>query len=218
MLAAAVELADAEGIDAVTMRRVGEALRVEAMSLYNHVANKEDLLDGMVDLVFAEVDLPDATVGWSDAMAGRARSMRATLLRHRWAVGLMESRIAPGPASLRHHDAMLGCSRRAGFSIEMAAHAYSLIDSYVYGFVLQEVTLPFELSVDGSNLEEMVQTILPDISDEYPYLAELTAEHVLQVGYNYADEFEFGLTLLLDAMAARASAADTGSSLSDSPG
>lgn len=198
VLTAALALADREGIESLTMRRLGEVLGVEAMSLYNHVANKEDLLDGMIDAVFAEIELPAVGSEWESAMGDRARSLRAALVRHRWAIGLMDSRSSPGPATLRHHDAVIGCSRRAGFTVEMAAHAFSLIDSYVYGFVLQEVALPFDGTED---LEDVVQAILPNVQGgDYPYLAELTVEHVLQVGYNYADEFDFGLTLILDAI------------------
>jgi AcrR family transcriptional regulator len=198
VLTAALGLADEQGIESLTMRRLGQALGVEAMSLYNHVANKEDLLDGMIDMVFAEIELPVIGAEWKSAMGDRARSLRAALLRHRWAIGLMDSRTSPGPATLRHHDAVIGCSRRAGFSIEMAAHAFSLIDSYVYGFVLQEVTLPFD---DTDDLDDVVPAILSNVqADDHPYLAELTVEHVLQVGYNYADEFDFGLSLILDAL------------------
>jgi AcrR family transcriptional regulator len=197
-LHAAVELADAEGIDAVTMRRLAQTLGVEAMSLYHHVANKSDILDGMVDLVFAEIELPDERDAWVQAMTGRAKSVRAALTRHRWAVGLMESRSSPGPASLRHHDAVIGCCRRSGFSVEMTAHAFSLMDSYIYGFVLQEISLPFD---DGDDLGDMIDTMLPpSVADTYPYLVELASEFVLRPGYSYGDEFEFGLRLILVAL------------------
>jgi AcrR family transcriptional regulator len=197
-LRAAVELADAEGIDAVTMRRLARTLGVEAMSLYHHVANKSDILDGMVDLVFAEIALPDDRDGWVPAMTARATSVRDALTRHRWAVGLMESRSSPGPATLRHHDAVIGCCRRSGFSVEMTAHAFSLMDSYIYGFVLQEIGLPFE---DGDDLSNMVDTMLPpSMVDTYPYFAELAAEFVLRPGYSYSDEFAFGLRLVLETL------------------
>jgi AcrR family transcriptional regulator len=197
-LRAGVELADAEGIDAVTMRRLAQTLGVEAMSLYHHVANKSDILDGMVDLVFTEIDLPDDSDGWVAAMTARATSVRAALSRHRWAVGLMESRSSPGPATLRHHDAVIGCCRRSGFSVEMTAHAFSLMDSYIYGFVLQEISLPFE---DGDDLGDMIDTMLPRSMEEtHPHLTELATEFVLRPGYSYGDEFEFGLRLILDAL------------------
>src|SRR5215831_16044757 len=143
VLRAAVALADTGGISSLSMRKLGEALGVEAMSLYNHVASKNDLLDGMIDIVFGEIDLPSGDGDWKAAMRRRAISARQVLRRHPWAIGLMESRTSPGPATLRHHDAVLGCLRRAGFSIELTAHAYALLDSYIYGFALQEASLPF---------------------------------------------------------------------------
>src|SRR5918911_234734 len=157
VLRAAVTFADQHGIGALTMRRLGEALGVEAMSLYNHVANKADLLDGMVDTVFGEIDLPAADVDWRSAVRQRAVSARRALGCHRWAIGLMESRSSPGPATLRHHDAVLGCLRRAGFSIELTGHAYAVLDSYIYGFALQEASLPFE---DTDSTAEVAQEIL----------------------------------------------------------
>jgi AcrR family transcriptional regulator len=197
-LTAAITLADAEGIEAVTMRKLARELGVEAMSLYHHVANKDDILDGMVDLVFAEIELPAEDADWTTAMRDRARSLRAALLRHPWAIGIMESRRAPGPATLRHHDAVIGCCRRAGFSVEMSAHAFSLLDSYIYGFVLQEVSLPFE---DGDDLAEVLDAMTPDgFAESYPHFAELAAEYVLRPGYSYGDEFAFGLGLVLDAL------------------
>jgi AcrR family transcriptional regulator len=207
-LRAALELADTDGIEAVTMRKLAQALGVEAMSLYHHVANKSDILDGMVDLVFAEIDLPDETAGWSVAMTMRANSVRAALLRHRWAIGLMESRASPGPATMCHHEAVIGACRRAGFSVEMTAHAFSMMDSYIYGFVLQEIGLPFE---DGDDLGEMVETMLPaSMAETYPYFTELASEFVLRPGYSYSDEFDFGLRLILDALASLSFAGDSG--------
>ena len=143
VLRAAVTRADQEGISSLSMRKLGEALGVEAMSLYNHVASKSDLLDGMIDIVFGEIDLPSGDGDWKVAMRRRAISARQVLHRHPWAIGLMESRTSPGPATLRHHDAVLGCLRRAGFSIQLTAHAYSLLDCYIYGFALLEASLPF---------------------------------------------------------------------------
>src|SRR5437879_1355197 len=136
VLRAAVDLADRGGIEARSMRRLGQELGVEAMSLYNHVRNKEELLNGMIDIVFSEIDLPAADADWSTAMRRRAISARQALKRHPWAIGLMESRAQPGPATLRHHDSVLRNLREGGMSIETAAHAYSLLDSYIYGFTL----------------------------------------------------------------------------------
>jgi AcrR family transcriptional regulator len=143
ILRAAISLADRDGIESLSMRKLGQELGVEAMSLYNHVRNKVDMLDGMVDVVFSEIDLPADGIDWRTAMRQRAISARQALLRHPWAIGLMESRATPGPATLRHHDAVLGSLRRASFSVDMAAHAYSILDGYIYGFALTELTLPF---------------------------------------------------------------------------
>ncbi|MDP1804428.1 MAG: TetR/AcrR family transcriptional regulator C-terminal domain-containing protein [Acidimicrobiales bacterium] len=199
VLAGAVAFADERGIESLTMRKLGEALSVEAMSLYNHVANKDELLDGMVDIVFSEVGLPSGDVDWKTAMRRRAVSARQVLSRHRWAIGLMESRTSPGPATLRHHDAVIGCLRGAGFSVEMAAHAFSLLDSYVYGFALQEATLPFDTAEQTAEVAEMILSSLQP--GEYPHLTELAVEHVLKPGYDYGNEFEFGLDLILDGLA-----------------
>jgi AcrR family transcriptional regulator len=181
------------------MRRLGEVLGVEAMSLYNHVANKSELLDGMVDVVFGEIDLPGGESDWRSAMRQRALSARTVLSRHRWAIGLMESRTTPGPATLRHHDAVIGSLRGGGFSVAMAAHAFSVLDSYIYGFALQEANLPFDT---GEETAELAQAILAQFpADEYPHLTELTVEHVLQPGYDYGNEYAFGLDLILDGLA-----------------
>ncbi|MEU0217815.1 TetR/AcrR family transcriptional regulator C-terminal domain-containing protein, partial [Streptomyces sp. NPDC006265] len=173
-------------------------LGVEAMSLYYHVAGREDVLGGMVDVVFGEIDLPPRDTDWKSALRHRADSARAVLRRHPWAVGLMDSRSQPGPATLRHHDAVIGTLRTGGFSVPMAAHAVSLIDSYLYGFVLQELSLPFR---GAAELDEVAGAIVRDMPpDTYPHLTELATEHVLKPGYDYADEFTFGLTLILDAL------------------
>jgi AcrR family transcriptional regulator len=198
VLRAAVALADDGGIGALSMRKLGQVLGVEAMSLYNHVASKGDLLDGMVDVVFSEIGLPPGDVGWNPAMRQRAISARAALARHRWAIGLMESRRSPGPATLRHHDAVLGCLRGAGFSLEMTAHAYSVLDSYIYGFALQEASLPFDSAEEAPELAQEIAGQLP--AGEYPHLTELAIGHVLQPGYRYGDEFEIGLDLILDGL------------------
>jgi AcrR family transcriptional regulator len=198
VLAAAVSLADADGIGALTMRRLGEAVGVEAMSLYNHVEGKSDLLDGMVDTVFSEIELPSPDGDWRSAMRDRALSARAVLTRHPWAVGLMDSRTSPGPATLRHHDAVLGSLRGAGFDVPMAAHAFSALDSYTYGFVLQETSLPID---SPEQTEEVATAMLERFpAEEYPHLAELTVEHVLRPGYDYGEEFTFGLDLILDGL------------------
>ena len=202
VLRAAVALADTAGISALSMRKLGEALGVEAMSLYNHVASKGDLLDGMIDLVFSEIDLPSGDGDWRAAMRGRAISARQVLHRHRWAIGLMESRTSPGPATLRHHDAVLGRLRRAGFPVALTAHAYSLLDSYIYGFALQEASLPFGTGEEAARVAEEISGQFA--SGQYPYLTEMAMEHVVQPGYDFCDEFETGLDLILDALQAAA--------------
>jgi AcrR family transcriptional regulator len=198
LLRAGVAFADEHGIGSLTMRKLGEALGVEAMSLYKHVASKGDLLDGMIDLVFSEIGLPSRGVDWKTAMHGRAVSARQALSRHRWAIGLMQSRSSPGPATLRHHDAVIGCLREAGFPTPLAAHAFSVLDSYIYGFALQEASLPFDTEAQTADL---ARTIMARFTpDEYPHLTELALEHVLQPGYDYANEYEFGLELIIDGL------------------
>jgi AcrR family transcriptional regulator len=198
VLRAAVAFADERGIASLTMRKLGEVLGVEAMSLYNHVANKSELLDGMVDVVFGEIDLPADETDWRTGMRQRAIAAREVLSRHRWAIGLMESRASPGPATLAHHDDVIGCLRRGGFSVEMAAHAFSLLDSYIYGFALQEANLPFDTGEETAELAQTMLELFP--ADRYPHLTELTVEHVLRPGYDYANEFAFGLDLILDGL------------------
>jgi AcrR family transcriptional regulator len=198
ILQAALAFADANGIESLSMRKLGEAVGVEAMSLYNHVPSKGDLLDGLIDLVFSEIELPGSADDWRKAMRQRAIAVRAALKRHRWAIGLMESRTSPGPATLRHHDAVLGCLRQAGFPIALAAHAYAALDSYIYGFALQEASLPFETEEQTA---DMAQDFVAQFSpDEYPHLAEFTFKHVLQPGYDYGCEYEYGLDLILDGL------------------
>ena len=200
-LTAAVALADVEGLGSLTMRRLARDLGVEAMSLYHHVANKEDILDGMVELVFREIELPAPQDDWRPAMHRRAVSVRTTLKRHPWAISIMQSRSSPGPAALGHLDAVIGCCRRAGFSVEMAAHAVSLIDSYVYGFVLQEVNLP---AAETGGVEGVVESVMPTLERDYPHLAELTIGYVMQPGYSYGAEFDYGIGLVLDGLQAAA--------------
>lgn len=194
----ALDLADREGIAALSMRKLAQQLGVEAMSLYNHVSNKDDILDDMVDAVFAEIGLPECDNDWKSAMRQRADSMRTALVRHPWALGLLESRRHPGPATLAHHDAVIGCLRRAGFSLAMTAHAYSLTDSYIYGFALQELSFPTGFKDDTAALATAIlQPFPPNV---YPHLAEFTTGHVLQPGYNYGAEFDFGLNMILTAI------------------
>ena len=180
------------------MRTLADALGVAPMALYRHVASKDDLIDAMVDVVFSEIGVPVAGGDWKGSMRRRAIAIRDTLTRHRWAVGLMESRRTPGPANLRHHDAVIGRLRSAGFDVAMAAHAYSLLDSYIYGFALTKINLPFETADD---IGEVATTMLePFPANEYPNLVEFLSEHVMRPGYDYGDEFEYGLDLILDGL------------------
>ena len=197
ILAGALALADEIGIDDLTIRRLADALDVKPMTIYHHVANKEAIIDGMVDLVFAEIELPDPDLDWRTSIRRRCASARDVLARHRWAAPFMESRTNPGPATLGHHDAVLGCLRRA-LTIEMTAHAYALLDAYVYGFALQEATLP---ATGGEEMAELAGAMVEQFpTDHYPHLAEFTAEHVLQPGYDFTSEFDFGLDLILDGL------------------
>ena len=198
VLHTAVALADQVGFDGLSMRRLADQLGVVPMALYKHVADKDELLDGMVDLVFAEVEVP-AGVAWKTAMRVRATSMRDALRRHPWAIGRMETG-TPGPANLRHHNAVLGCLRRdAGFPFRTAVHAYSLMDSYIYGFALQDKTLSGDIPAEAKRRRDVVEQRHPDPAGAYPYLVEV-AEQLAEHGYDYTSEFEFGLDLILDSI------------------
>ena len=197
VLRAALDLADKDGIESLSMRKLGEKLGVEAMSLYNHVANKDDILDGIVDLVFGEIALPAERAPWKTAARGRAISAHEALLRHPWAPSLMQSRTRPGPATLRHHDSVLGSLRNDGFTLVMAAHGVSVIDGYVYGFALQQINIPLQ---SREQVAEVGASILRQLAGEYPHLAEMITDHAMKPGYDYADEFEFGLDLILDGL------------------
>lgn len=207
VLGAAMALADADGLGAVTMQGIGRRLGVEAMSLYRHVANKEDILDDLVDLVMAEVELPPAEEGWRQAMRRRAVSARHVFARHPWAIGLVESRARPGPSTLRHQEAVLRVLLEAGFSGLEAARAYSLLDSYIYGFALQEASLPFDDAEGQARLGEEI--LGRGQYDAYPSMARVASEF-LAAGPE-AGVFEWGLDLILDGVAlARGAAARQG--------
>jgi AcrR family transcriptional regulator len=197
-LEVALAVADSEGIEAVSMRRLARELGVEAASLYHHVDGKEQILDGLVDMVAAEIEAPQASVDWRETISQRAHNTRAGLRRHPWAVSLMASRTTPGPATLRLLETGIRCFREGGFSVPLAAHAISMVDSYVHGFVLQEVNLPFR---DESELAAMTGAIMAAFpSSEFPYLFEMTVEHVLQPGYDYGKQFDAGLRLVLNGV------------------
>ena len=216
VLHAAVALAARDGIESLTMRKLADELGAGAMSLYHYVSNKEQLLDEMVDIVFGEIELPPLDGDWKAAMRRRAISTREVLNRHRWAVGLMESRSTPGPASFRVHNAVLGYLREGGFSIELTIQAYSVLDAYIYGFALQEKGVPFETAEEAAAVaQEQVREFAElaeeqqsaALAEEFPYLAEVVAGHVAEVGYDFATAFEYGLDLILDALEKRRDAA-----------
>jgi AcrR family transcriptional regulator len=198
VLQAAMAVADEGGLPGLTIRSLAERVGAKPMSLYHYVANKDEILDGLVDLVFAEIALPEATGDWRTQMTRRARSAVEVLRRHPWSIGLLESRTSPGAATLRHHDATIAALRAGGFSIVQTAHAYAVLDAYTYGFAVQLSSLPFE----GPNgAAEVTESIKVAMAGEFPHLAEFAEQHALQPGYDFADEFEFGLALVLDGLA-----------------
>ncbi len=198
VVAEAIRLADRDGVDGLSMRRLAGALGAGAMSLYHYVASKEELLDAMIDVVFDEIELPPQETDWQSAIRQRALSARQVLARHPWAIGLLDTRTSPGPANLRHHEAVTACLRKAGFPVLMATHANWLLDSYLYGFALQEASLPFDTATE---LADMVGDVyLPQLPpDEFPYLNE-SAAALVTAGYDPAEEFIFGLNLVLAAL------------------
>ncbi len=192
---AAVDVADQDGLGALTMRRLGAELGVQAMSIYKHVTNKEEILDGIIELILGQIETPRDGADWKVAMRRRAISAREVLSRHSWAIGLLEARGSTGPNSLRYVDSILGNLRSAGFSIENAVHAFWLLDSFVYGQVIQETSLPISSSKEmtdstGSTLEQVTAV-------DYPHLVEV-AEHAMRSEYSVDKEFEFGLDLILE--------------------
>jgi AcrR family transcriptional regulator len=200
VLRTAVALADRHGLEWLSMRKLADELGVAAMTLYYYVPNKDRLVDGMVDIVFSEIEPPSLEVDWKTAMRRRAISTREALKRHRWAVGQMEGRTNHGPANLRLHDAVLGCLRAAGFSIEATVNAYSVQDAYIYGFALQETDMssetPDDFAAEAQRQMREYETVLAD----YPHLVEVVGGYIAKSGYDYAKEFLFGLDLILDSL------------------
>ncbi|WP_278261417.1 TetR/AcrR family transcriptional regulator C-terminal domain-containing protein [Nocardia sp. AG03] len=197
VLRAAIELADQEGLDALSMRKLAKVVGVEAMSLYNHVANKDDLLDGLCDLVVAEMYVPRADGDWRAELRRRAISAHEVLLRHRWATGLIGSRVNVGPAMLRYVDATLGCLITAGFTYEQADHAWNALDSHIYGFTLQAINFPLDPADYASAATRFLPLIPPDT---HPHMHTLTT--LVSTGsHSGTADFTFGLDLLLDGLA-----------------
>lgn len=201
VVATSIALADSQGIEALTMRALARTLGVEAMSLYHHFSGKDALLDAMVDAVYAEIHLPDATGPWREELRRRSISVRTVLAAHPWALPLMESRRTPGPANLAYHDANIACLRAAGFAPERVAHAYAVIDAFVYGFVLQEATLPFDSGEQAATM--IVEDAFGDALQTYPNMAWFAQNVILAPGYSFIREFERGLDLVLDGVEAK---------------
>lgn len=196
VLDGALSLADRIGIEALTIRRLADELGVKPMTIYHYIPSKDAIVGGMVERVFAEIDLPPEGQPWTQAVRVRCLSARSVLNRHPWAAPLMESGTSPGPMSLRHHEAMLACLRRGDLSWQLTAHAYAILDSYIFGFAFEEATLPS--SGGGEGFSEVAQEMATMFDpQEYPTLAAFTAEHVLQPGYRFGDSFEFGLDLII---------------------
>jgi AcrR family transcriptional regulator len=198
VLRGALAVADAGGIGSLTIRSLAQELDVKPMSVYHYVANKDEIIDGIVDIVFGEVEVPAPDGEWRAEMVKRASSLRQVLSRHRWAIELLQSRTSPGPGTLRHHDAFLGTLRGAGFSVELTAHAFALLDSFVYGFALSEAALPINGPDTVAEVAESMQVHVD--MDDYPHLLEFSMEHIMKPGYDFGAEFDFGLGLILDAL------------------
>ena len=196
ILQVALQRADAEGIEALSMRKLAQELGVKAMSLYNHVANKDDIVDGMVDRVVGEIELPSLDIDWKTAMRQRAISAHTVLLRHPWATLALMSRVNVGPAMLRYVDATLACLVEAGFSYPMADYAWNALDSHIYGFTLQALNFPFEAEEYAAAAKDYVAMIPPE---KYPYMNQLT-QQVMDGRHDGLHDFEFGLNLLLDGL------------------
>lgn len=196
ILRTAIRVADEEGLEALSMRRLAQEVGVEAMSLYHHVASKDDVLDGIADLVVGEIVVPEIGADWKAAMRKRATSAHEVFLRHPWAALLIGSRINVGPAMLRYVNATLGCLREAGFSWELADRAWNAIDSHVYGFTLQELNFPLEPS-EYATAAKMGLPRLP--AEQYPYMRALT-ELVIEGKHRGVQDFQLGLDLLLDGL------------------
>jgi AcrR family transcriptional regulator len=195
VLDAGVALADREGIDALTMRRLAGELGVEAMSLYNHVSNKDDLLDGMLDRVFGEIELPGGGPDWRHRARRRAISAHAVLMRHPWAAAMWASRPNPGPARMRYVDTALRNLREAGFLPGLLDRTFHAIDNHIVGHALQALGFPLERGEMKAASEQFLRSFPVE---EYPDLAAHVRHHAEHPGEG--DEFEFGLDLILDGI------------------
>lgn len=178
------------------MRKLAQALGVQAMSLYNHVANKDEVIDGIVDWVVGEIALPEVKADWKTAMRQRAIAAHQVLLRHPWAALALMSRVNSGPAMLSYIEATLSCLCEAGFSLELADHIWNAIDSHIYGFTLQALNFPLE-PAEYSEAAKDGLLLIP--AEQYPYFNRL-AQQVVTGDYNGLHDFEFGLDLILDGL------------------
>jgi AcrR family transcriptional regulator len=199
VLRGALAVADSGGLGSLTIRSLAHELGVKPMSVYHYVANKDEIIDGIVDLVFSEIELPSIDGDWRTEMGRRANSARRVMRRHPWSIPLLQSRTSPGAATLRHHNAVIGTLRRAGFSVESTAHAFALIDSYLFGFALSEEALP----INGpETVPEVAEQMMAQFNPaDYPHLVEFSVEHILKPDYDFGEEFEFGLGVILDGLA-----------------
>jgi AcrR family transcriptional regulator len=198
VLRGAIDVADRGGLGGLTIRSLADELGVKPMTVYHYVKNKEEILDGIVDIVFSEIDLPTVGGDWRSELTRRAHSARRVLKEHSWAIPLLESRTSPGPATLRHHDAVLGTLRAGGFSSAATAHAYALLDAFLYGHAIQEASLPFEGPEGPAEVAPQVAESMALVG-EFPHLTEMIESYYLRPGYDFADEFQLGLDAVLDS-------------------
>ena len=197
VLRTALAMADADGIESLSMRQLGGRLGVEAMSLYNHVANKDDILDGILELVVEEIAVPGPDAPWRTAMRDRAVSARNAFSRHPWAAALMDSRAQSGPGRLRYFDAIVGSLTGAGFSLDIAGRAFSVLDCYIYGFARQRLGM---VSGDEPKAEARAEALKESVpEDAYPHLTRMIA-WTMENGYDEDADFVFGLNLILDGL------------------
>jgi AcrR family transcriptional regulator len=192
----ALQMVDEGGLDVLSMRNLAQALKVEAMSLYNHVQNKEHILDGLIELVVGEIEAPQPCVDWRVAMRRRALSAHAVLMRHPWATMLFVSRVNVGPNMLRYVDATIGCLHSAGFSYPMADHAWTSIDAYIYGFTLQKLNFPLDPTEYASSASQFLPMIP---AEQFPHLNGM-AQEVIAGRHDGLHQIDFGLAFILDGI------------------
>jgi AcrR family transcriptional regulator len=209
VLHAALGLADQAGIEALSMRRLAQELGVEAMSLYNYVKGKDDILDGILEIVLDEIEIPSDEADWKEALRRTASSAHEILVRHRWACSVMLGRTRVSPPRMRWMESVLGTLRKGGFSAELTHHAYHALDSHITGFTLWQVSMPFDTRAE---LLDMADTFVSSVpADEYPYVVEHARQHLAPSDGEGASDFGFGLELILDGLERLRDAESTGS-------